>query len=47
MRLHSQTRLTREQERELMRFLMLRRERQTPQHRDPPWIHRFWKGVGS
>ncbi|WP_282183724.1 hypothetical protein [Herbaspirillum sp. ST 5-3] len=44
MQAHSK--LTREQERELMSYLMLRRERQSD-HRGPEWLHRFWRGVAA
>lgn len=45
MRMHQ--RLTKDDERALMRALKERRERATPQHRSPSWAHAFWKRVSA
>ena len=45
--MHANQKLTRDQERELMRILKDRRERATPQHHSPAWLHRFWKALAS
>lgn len=37
--------LTKEEARELLRVLMLKRERQTPHHRSPDWMHQFRRQV--
>lgn len=39
--------LTKQDQRELMRVLKDRRERRTPQHHSPSWLHRFWKAIAS
>jgi hypothetical protein len=40
--------LTIAEQRELMRFLMLRRERKsTTHHHDPAFVHRFWRQVAT
>lgn len=44
--MHLHQRLSKIEERELMRYLMLRRERQSD-HRGPEWLHRFWRGVAA
>lgn len=37
--------LTKQEERELLRALKDRRERQTPGHHSPSWVARFWRQV--
>lgn len=37
--------LTKQQERRQMLRLMERREKQTPEHKSPDWMHRFWQQV--
>ena len=40
--------LTKQEERDLLRALKDRRERASaPQHHSPSWVHRFWRSVAS
>jgi cytochrome c553 len=39
--------LTKQEQRELLRTLKDRRERQTPQHHSPAWVHLYWRRLSS
>jgi hypothetical protein len=45
MRMHQ--RLTKDDERALMRALKDRRERATPQHHSPSWVAHYWRRIAS
>lgn len=42
-----QNKLTKEQVRKAMLGLMEQRQRSTPQHQEPCWVHHFWRRVTS
>lgn len=39
--------LTKREERRVMRELMDRRVRRTPFHRDPSWVAAYWRAIGT
>jgi hypothetical protein len=45
--MQSRSKLPKTDERELMRTLKDRRERQTPGHHSPAWLHAYWKRIAS